>query len=310
MLALDCKSIFFPIPSCRSSLLRQSHAPRIPLLIQCHRRRPHQHGRRRRAPALRAVHTSSGYAPDEVPVDEELLEKYALKDKETEDEARRRNWIERGWAPWEEVLTPEANFARKSLDEGEEVPLQSPEAIEAFHMLSPAYRRKKMEEEGMTEDEFLQQQFKIKGEIPEKLETTWAGPLVLRMVPPRDWPPRGWEVDQKELAFIREAHVMQSERVDLEAEPSTNTQGMSLERWKAFTKQYTEWVDANRDRLEEESYKYDQDYYPGRRKRGKDYKEDMYELPFIYPGQIWVGTVTTLHLHQGAFVDIGCVHDG
>ncbi|KMZ58839.1 hypothetical protein ZOSMA_72G00010, partial [Zostera marina] len=30
---------------------------------------------------------------------------------------------------------------------------------------------------------------------------------------------------------------------------------------------------------------FDQDYYPGRRKRGKDYKDDMLELPFIYPGQ-------------------------
>ena len=26
--------------------------------------------------------------------------------------------------------------------------------------------------------------------------------------------------------------------------------------------------------------------------------------------QICYGQVTTVHLHQGAFVDIGCVHDG
>nr|GEX76126.1 ribonuclease H-like domain-containing protein [Tanacetum cinerariifolium] len=31
--------------------------------------------------------------------------------------------------------------------------------------------------------------------------------------------------------------------------------------------------------------KYDQDYFPGKKKRGKDYKEGMYELPFYYPGQ-------------------------
>ena len=30
---------------------------------------------------------------------------------------------------------------------------------------------------------------------------------------------------------------------------------MVFERYKVFIKQYTEWVDANRDKLEEESYK-------------------------------------------------------
>nr|GEU79923.1 auxin transport protein BIG [Tanacetum cinerariifolium] len=30
---------------------------------------------------------------------------------------------------------------------------------------------------------------------------------------------------------------------------------------------------------------YDQDYFTGKRKRGKDYKEGMYELPFYYPEQ-------------------------
>ncbi|GJZ65996.1 hypothetical protein Tco_0622692 [Tanacetum coccineum] len=33
----------------------------------------------------------------------------------------------------------------------------------------------------------------------------------------------------------------------------------------------------------------------------------QYELPFYYPGQICVGKLTTLHLYQGAFVDIGKV---
>lgn len=117
---------------------------------------------------------------------------------------------------------------------------------------------------------------------------------------------------------------------------------------------------------------FDQDYYPGRRKRGKDYREDMVcplaleyllpdlfyvfltllvidvliafvqlELPFFYPGQVplklwlyslfsnlltlfiltlingWMyltqicyGKVMSVHLYQGAFVDVGCVHDG
>ncbi|GLT29890.1 hypothetical protein SLA2020_047250 [Shorea laevis] len=253
------------------------------------------------------------FSSDEFPVDETFLENFGPKDKETEDEARRRNWIERGWAPWEEILTPEANFARKSLNEGEEVPLQSPEAIEAFKMLKPSYRLKKVKEMGLTEDEWYQKQFEIKGEIPEPLQTLWTGPLVVRHVPPRDWPPRGWEVDKEELEFIREAHKLLAVRMDLEElerEVRTDDKDMCLDRYKMFLKQYKEWVAANKDRLEEESYKYDQDYHPGRRKRGKDYKEGMYELPFYYPGQICQGKVTTLHLYQGAFVDIGGVYDG
>ncbi|VVA21783.1 PREDICTED: PLASTID TRANSCRIPTIONALLY [Prunus dulcis] len=250
---------------------------------------------------------------DEFPVDETFLENFGPKDKETEDEARKRNWVERGWAPWEEVLTPEADFARKSLNEGEEVALQSPEAIEAFKMLRPSYRKKKMEEMGLTEDDYYRKQFEIKGNIPEPLKTVWAAPLVVRHVPPRDWPPRDWEVDKKELEYIREAHKLQAVRVgleELEREATTETNDLCLDRYKVFLKQYKEWVAANKDRLEEESYKYDQDYHPGRRKRGKDYKEGMYELPFYYPGQICEGKVTAIHLYQGAFVDIGGVYDG
>ncbi|XP_052176550.1 protein PLASTID TRANSCRIPTIONALLY ACTIVE 10 [Diospyros lotus] len=257
-----------------------------------------------------AVHS---FSSDEFPVDETFLDSFGPKEKESEEEARRRNWIELGWAPWEEILSPEADFARKSLNEGEEVALQTPEAIEAFRMLSPMYRKQKMEAMGLTEDDYYAKQFDIKGEIPEPLNTIWAGPLVVRHVPPRDWPPRGWEVDRKELEFIREAHLLQAVTVDLEQvekEARTDTEDLSLDRYKVFLKQYNEWVTANKDRLEEESYKYDQDYYPGRRKRGKDYKEGMYELPFYYPGQICSGKVTTLHLYQGAFVDIGGVYDG
>ncbi|KAL3025382.1 hypothetical protein AAZX31_04G176300 [Glycine max] len=273
-----------------------------------HRLQPFLHHRHRRPLTI-----SKSFSSDEFPVDETFLENFGPKDKETEDEARRRNWIERGWAPWEEILTPEADFARKSLNEGEEVPLRSPEAIEAFKMLNPNHRKKKREEMGLTEEEFYAKQFEIKGEIPDPLVTTWAGPLVVRLVAPRDWPPRGWCVDREELAFIREAHRMQARRVRLEEVESgvrTDTDDAGLDRYKVFLKQYKEWVEANKDRLEVESYKQDQDYYPGRRKRGKDYKEGMYELPFYYPGQICVGKVTMLHLYQGAFVDIGGVHDG
>lgn len=111
-----------------------------------------------RSPTLRGKSPANCYASDEFPVDETFLESFGPKDKETEDEARIRNWTERGWAPWEEVLTPEADFARKSLNEGEEVPLQSPEAIEAFKMLKPSYRKKKMEEMGLTEDDYYRRE--------------------------------------------------------------------------------------------------------------------------------------------------------
>ncbi|KAL0355143.1 UNVERIFIED_CONTAM: protein PLASTID TRANSCRIPTIONALLY ACTIVE 10 [Sesamum radiatum] len=203
------------------------------------------------------------YSSDEYPVgdDDAFLSSFGPKEKESEEEARRRNWIERGWAPWEEILTPEADFARKSLNEGEEVPLQSPEAIEAFRMLSPKYRKEKIKEMGLTEDEYYAKQFEIKGEIPEPLETLWSAPLVLGLVPPRDWPPRGWEVDKEELEFIRGAHKLHSAvRVDYEnleenVENGTRVEDMCLERYKVFLKQYYEWVDANRDQLEEESYK-------------------------------------------------------
>ncbi|XP_048329831.2 protein PLASTID TRANSCRIPTIONALLY ACTIVE 10 isoform X3 [Ziziphus jujuba] len=254
----------------------------------------HHHHHLPRRPLLSLTPTfprnfiANSFSSDEFPVDETFLENFGPKDKETEDEARIRNWVERGWAPWEEILSPEADFARKSLNEGEEVPLQSPEAIEAFKMLRPSYRKKKMEEMGLSEDDYYRKQFELKGEIPEPLKTVWAGPLVVRHLPPRDWPPRGWEVDKKELEFIREAHKLQAVRVPLEgleSEVRTETDDMCLDRYKVFLKQYKEWVAANKDRLEEESYKYDLDYHPGRRKRGKDYKEGMYELPFYYPGQ-------------------------
>ena len=114
-----------------------------------------------------------------------------------------------------------------------------------------------MEEMGLTEDEFYAKQFEMKGEIPEKLRTMWAGPLVVRQVAPRDWPPVGWEVDRKELEFIREAHKMEVKVGidDVLNGAKKDVDGLCLDRYKVFLKQYNEWVEANRDRLEEESYK-------------------------------------------------------
>uniref|UniRef100_A0ACD5XFI8 Uncharacterized protein n=1 Tax=Avena sativa TaxID=4498 RepID=A0ACD5XFI8_AVESA len=267
-------------------------------------------------PRLRRLALSvSPSGPDELPADDPpVIPSILVKNNEPEDVARRRSWVEHGWAPWEEAMSPEVAFARHSLNEGEEVPLTSPESLEAFRMLTPAYREKVESEPGYHERLYSMR------ETPEPLETAWAGQLPLRLVPPRDWPPPGWEVDQDELAFIREAHRAASERVDMEVAAAagvTNVekvedapQDLVLDRYKVFLKQYKEWVETNRDRLEAESYQFDQDYYPGRRKRGKDYREDMLELPFFYPGQICHGKVISIHLHQGAFVDIGGVHDG
>ncbi|CAM8919165.1 unnamed protein product [Rhodiola kirilowii] len=326
-LQISSSQLFFIFPAktlpnpCNS--LRRTHAGyRVPLPF---RPLPPRKETSKSPFSVKAVNS------DEFPVDETFLESFGPKDKETEDEARKKNWIERGWAPWEEILSPEADFARKSLDEGEEVALKSPEAIEAFRMLRPNYRKKKMEEMGMSEEEFYEKQFEIRGEIPEPLKTVWDGPLVVRQVPPRDWPPRGWEVDKEELEFIRGAHKLMAERIGAEElvklsglggdeekvvseevleRANRETENMCLDRYRMFLKQYKEWVEFNKDRLEEESYKEDQDYHPGRRKRGKDYEDGMYELPFYYPGQICSGVVTTLHLYQGAFVDIGGVYEG
>ncbi|KAH8971019.1 hypothetical protein BDL97_02G121300 [Sphagnum fallax] len=44
--------------------------------------------------------------------------------EDTEEEARRRDWVERRWAPWEELLSPEAEFAVESLAPREEEPVE------------------------------------------------------------------------------------------------------------------------------------------------------------------------------------------
>ncbi|KAJ4828650.1 hypothetical protein Tsubulata_044072 [Turnera subulata] len=246
---------------------------------------------------------------------EELIGKYAPKNTQTEEEARRDNWVLRGWAPWEEIHSPESKFARTSVNEQFDEPLQNPDSIEAFRMMSPKYREKKRKELGLSELEWYKKQFEM-GNIPEKLKTLWAAPMAVAHVPPRDWPPPEWEVDREELEYIREAHRIFGDRVSLEEleESKVVKDGeevdLCLDRYKVFLKQYKEWVAANKDRLEKESYLQDQDYYPGRRRTGKDYKEGMYELPFYYPGQICEGKVTCIALYQGAFVDIGGVHDG
>ncbi|KAL3687505.1 hypothetical protein R1sor_013814 [Riccia sorocarpa] len=226
---------------------------------------------------------------------------------ETEEEARYRNWTERGWAPWEELRTPEAEFAVDSLEEGDE---ETPVSWEAFKKLNPKMEggemEKKLEEAARKEEEAMKKEFKFE-------ETMWNQPLVYRLTPPRDWPPPGWQVDAKELAFIREAFALENHIVrpeDIEDEDLLEEREPQVPRWEMFLKQYREWVEANKDRLEEEALEMDDEYYPGRRRTGEEYEDGMYELPFMYPGQHYWGVVTAIHLYEGAFVYFGGVHDG
>ncbi|XLR46779.1 hypothetical protein S83_031439, partial [Arachis hypogaea] len=135
-----------------------------------------------------------------------------------------------------------------------EVPLKTPKAIEVINMLSPSYR-KKIEELGMDEDEFSEKPFEIKGEIPEPIEMLWAGPMVV-CLPSQDWPPLGWEVDKDELARCILARRVSLEQLEggVIVEKVYDTGTFALDRYKVFLKQYKEWVDTNRDRLDEESY--------------------------------------------------------
>eukprot|EP00850_Spirogloea_muscicola_P014611 SM000106S13959 [mRNA] locus=s106:196587:201195:+ [translate_table: standard] len=82
------------------------------------------------------------------------------------------------------------------------------------------------------------------------------------------------------------------------------------DRWRAFLRQYEEWRTANCDHLAAEADVVDVEYYPGRRKTGERYSDDMLELPFIEPGQHYWGQVQGIHLYEGAFINIAAVHDG
>lgn len=236
--------------------------------------------------------------------------------EETEEEARRRNWVERGWAPWEEWLSPEAQFAVDSLKEGEEEPAVS---WENFQKLNPKWQeehRKRLIAEAEKKEKEIDKQ------KPKSIEgTLWEQPLVFTLIPPRDWPPPGWKVDAKELAYIRESHALEhvvSTKEDMaeadKEELDKENYEMDFPRWKTFLKQYNEWVAANKDRLDQEAQEIDPEYYPGRRRLGEKAEtldgRPLYELPFVYPGQHYWGVVSCVSLYEGAFVFFGGVHDG
>eukprot|EP00250_Pteridium_aquilinum_P018344 c24042_g1_i1 orf=105-2234(+) len=250
--------------------------------------------------------------PDEDENDEQKKSKGRRRTFETEVEARRHHWISRMWAPWEEALSPEAQFAvdALNLDQGDEpiVPMEMMDRLNVNKPLIPDAIFEGKEE--IPEDPDVIEA-RENGALPG---TAWKSPMVFSLIPPRDWPPPGWKVDPDELAFIRSIHGIMETRVtpfDLStAVPETEENKGSHPRWRMFMKQYEEWVAANKERLDREAKEVGDEYYPGRRRMGKDYVDGMYELPFIYPGQHYAGQVTMIHLYEGAHVNFGAVHDG
>jgi hypothetical protein len=176
----------------------------------------------------------------------------AYEETETEEEARTRNWKERGWAPWEELRTPEAQFALDSLEEGDEEPVIAWEDFEKMQNRKKYSESmaKQLEEAALKEEEDRTKAAKYEGSL-------WERRLVFTMTPPRDWPPPGWKVDSKELAFIRGAQTLRSKTFDLkdvdEKDIQPNLEGFRAPRWEMFLKQYDEWRAANKDRLEKEA---------------------------------------------------------
>lgn len=81
------------------------------------------------------------------------------------------------------------------------------------------------------------------------------------LVPPRDWPPPGWQVDPAELEFIHGGE--EEEFIEL-GKKMGKFEGKSLEEFKEFVRgknprffkfleHYEEWVGANKSKLDEEA---------------------------------------------------------
>lgn len=142
-----------------------------------------------------------------------------------------------------------------SLKEGEEEPAVS---WEAFQKLNPKWQEehhKRLMAEAEKKEKELE---KLKPKTAEG--TLWEQPLVFTLIAPRDWPPPGWKVDAKELAYIREAHALEYVESTKEDQAEADKEELDEEnyeyefpRWKVFLKQYNEWVAANKDRLDQEA---------------------------------------------------------
>ncbi|GBG80848.1 hypothetical protein CBR_g31403 [Chara braunii] len=210
--------------------------------------------------------------------------------------------LESGWAPWEESLEPEGEYALRSLN-GEEM---SPEEVEAI------LKRRQVEFQERQEENDWENR------------ALWGKPLVFYRRPPRDWPPEGWYVDPEKLAFMHGGTLPSEIVIDMkdrdeealkekwsryfETEDDIVEQG-EWSRWNTFMEDYQKWADANRERLDREALQLDPKYYHGRRRTGELYWPGMFELPFVDVGQHWWGVVTAIHLYEGAFVNFGCTHD-
>ena len=180
----------------------------------------------------------------------------------TEAEAKRHHWISRMWAPWEEALSPEAQFAVEALNlnQGDEpiVPMDMMNRLEVNEPIIP------------DNDDYLidsNQEKSGKGQgnnemdgFEEGAETRGRTSMAFSYIPPRDWPPTGWKVDPDELAFIRGIHSIVDK--DTRTFDSLNVSGAvdfseenhgQFARWEMFVKQYLEWVNANKSKLDQEA---------------------------------------------------------
>ncbi|EFJ23514.1 hypothetical protein SELMODRAFT_415496 [Selaginella moellendorffii] len=276
--------------------------------LECKHPDPRPGHQQRILVSRRASRSSKAKASEEEEDDDGDPDAAASTSGKSEKERAREElkWLwGRGWAPWEEVHPPENHFALKSLGDASVENPRLPEGV--IELLDKKPKREKKAPEVR--------------EVEEELD---FHSVAFALIPPRDWPPPGWEVDQKELEFIRETHTMYEnvvvEKKDLEGARAHDDPGISLSRWETFVKQYDEWVAANKERLDKEaleasislelSFVVDPEYSPGRRRTGARYTDGMYELPFIYPGQHHVGMIVHIDKHDGAFIYFGCVHDG
>ncbi|KAH8971006.1 hypothetical protein BDL97_02G120200 [Sphagnum fallax] len=145
--------------------------------------------------------------------------------EDTEEEARRRDWVDRRWALWEELLSPEAEFAVESLAPREEEPVKE------------ASRGSKAEGEGM----------KTPDTGGKYMGSSTFDAKELAFI--------------REAHSLENVWVKSDDLKDAVEDESMEG---AFPRWKMFLKQYDEWVTANKEHLDHEAQEVDPEYYPGR----------------------------------------------
>ncbi|KAH8970995.1 hypothetical protein BDL97_02G119400 [Sphagnum fallax] len=134
--------------------------------------------------------------------------------EDTEEEARRRDWVERRWVPWEELLSPEAEFAVESLAPAEEEPVKE------------ASRGSKAEGEGM----------KTPDTGGKYMGSSTFDAKELAFI--------------REAHSLENVWVKSDDLKDAVEDESMEG---AFPRWKMFLKQYDEWVTANKEHLDHQA---------------------------------------------------------